>query len=76
MPGLHSQLTQCRLEHIPSAPASPSQPCAPPPTPTPATADVTRVQTSPGATSGNSKLTISLRTMPKSLRNTSQQFMG
>ena len=40
------------------------------------TADVTRVQTSPGATSGNSKLTISLRTMPKSLRTTSQQFQG
>lgn len=51
-----------------------------PPIPTPPpslhTADVTRVQTSPGATSGNSKLTISLRTMPKSLRVTSQQFQG
>lgn len=37
---------------------------------------MTRVQTSPGATSGYCKLTINLRAMPKSLQALSDNFKG
>lgn len=61
---------------LPAAlPAFVTSPRLPPPRPPPA-ADVTRVESSGGATAGLSKLTVSLRAMPKPLQEMSEAFKG